>query len=75
MRVEILRQVMVSGESVSAGSFIEVSDADANLLVGGGKAIIAPAAEKPVPVEVTEEVKPEPVKPARKARTFAPKED
>jgi len=75
MRVEILRQVMVSGESVSAGSFIEVSDADANLLVGGGKAIIAPAAEKPVPVEVTEEVKPEPVKPARKARTYVPKED
>jgi len=44
-------------------------------LVGSGKAVFAPAAEKPAPVEVTEEVKPEPVKPARKARTYAPKED
>jgi hypothetical protein len=75
MRVEILRQVMVSGESVSTGSFIEVSDADANLLVGSGKAVFAAPVEKPAPVEVTEEVKPKPVKPARKARTYAPKED
>ncbi len=66
---------MISGESVSAGSFIEVSQADANLLVGGGKAIFAPAVESPAPVEVTEEVKPEPAKTARKARTYAPKED
>jgi len=75
MRIEILRQVMISGESVSAGSFLEVSEADGNLLVGSGKASIAPAVEKPAPVEVTEEIKPEPVKPARKARTYAPKED
>jgi len=75
MRIEILRQVMVSGESVAAGSFIEVSEADANLLVGSGKAVLAPAVEKPAPVEVTEEVKPEPVKPVRKARTYSPKED
>jgi hypothetical protein len=44
-------------------------------LVGGGKAVFAPAVQEPAPVEVTEEVKPEPVKPARKARTYAPKED
>jgi hypothetical protein len=75
MRIEILRQVMVSGEPVSAGSFIEVSDADANLLVGSGKAVFAAAVEEPAPVEVTEEVKPEPVKTVRKARTYAPKED
>ena len=66
---------MISGESVSAGSFVEVSETDGNLLVGGGKAVVAPAVEKPAPVEVTEEVKPEPVKPVRKARTYSPKED
>ncbi len=66
---------MVSGEPVSAGSFIEVSEADANLLVGSGKAVVAVAVEKPAPVEVTEEIKPEPAKPVRKARTYAPKED
>lgn len=70
MRIEILRQVIISGESVSAGSFVEVSDADGNLLVGSGKAVIASAVEKPVPVEVTEEPAPAPVvKPARKAKT------
>lgn len=66
---------MVSGEPVSAGSFIEVSEADANLLIGSGKGVIAPVVESPAPVEVTEEVKPEPVKTVRKARTYAPKED
>jgi hypothetical protein len=75
MRVEILRQVMISGEPVQAGSFVEVTEADGNLLVGSGKAVVAPAVEKPAPVEVTEEVKPEPVKPVRKARTYSPKED
>ena len=74
MRIEILRQVMISGESVSAGSFIEVSEADGNLLVGSGKAVVAPAVEKPVPVEVTEEPKPAPapVKSGRKAVKPAP---
>lgn len=66
---------MISGEPAEAGSFLELSEADGNLLVGSGKAAIAPAVEKPAPVEVTEEVKPEPVKPARKARTYVPKED
>ncbi len=75
MKVEILRQVMVSGEPVSAGSFIEVSEADANLLIGNGKAVVAAVVEKPAPVEVTEEIKPEPAKAVRKARTYAPKED
>jgi hypothetical protein len=71
MRIEILRQVMISGEPVSAGSFVEVSEADGNLLVGSGKAVVAPAVEKPAPVEVTEEPKPAPapVKPAKRAKT------
>lgn len=56
MKVEILRAVMISGEPVSAGSFVEVSQADGNLLIGSHKAIAVDA--KPVPVEVTEEPKP-----------------
>jgi hypothetical protein len=74
MRIEILRQVMISGESVSAGSFVEVSEADGNLLVGSGKAVVAPAVEKPAPVEVTEEPKPAPtpVKSSRRAAKPAP---
>ena len=74
MRIEILRQVMISGESVSAGSFIEVSEADGNLLVGNGKAAVAPAVKKPAPVEVTEEPKPAPtpVKSSRRAAKPAP---
>jgi len=75
MKIEILRQVMISGEPVQAGSFVEVNEADGNLLVGSGKAVVVPAVEKPAPVEVTEEVKPEPAKPVRKARTYSPKED
>jgi hypothetical protein len=70
MRIEILRQVMISGEPVTAGSFVEVSEADGNLLIGSGKAVIAPVVEKPAPVEVTEEPVPAPVvKPVRKAKT------
>ena len=72
MRIEILRQVMISGEPVVSGSFIEVSEAYANLLVGSGKAVIAPAVEKPAPVEVTEEPKPAPAKPGRKPKFVAP---
>lgn len=74
MRIEILRQVMISGESVAAGSFIEISDADGHLLVGSGKAVVAPAVETPAPVEVTEEPKPvaTPAKSTRKAAKPAP---
>ena len=53
MRVEILRPVMISGEPAAAGSFAEVSESDANLLIGSGKA--APAS---APVVVPEEPKP-----------------
>ena len=48
MRIEILRSVMISRESVKAGSFVEVSVADANLLIGMGKARLAPE-DKPAP--------------------------
>ena len=42
MKIEILRSVMISGERAEAGSFSEVSVADANLLIGMGKARLAP---------------------------------
>jgi hypothetical protein len=38
MKVEILRSVMISGEPVKAGSLVEVTAADASLLIGMGKA-------------------------------------
>jgi len=73
MRVEILRPVMISGEPAAAGSFAEVSLADAQMLIGLGKARKAeePEAAKPEP-------KPEPpaeaeVKPKR-TRSTTPKE-
>ena len=54
MRVEILRNVMISGEPAAAGSFVELEDAAAMLLIGMGKAAPAPALEpikEPEPVE------------------------
>jgi hypothetical protein len=68
MRVEILRAVMISGESVSAGSFIEVDLATANLLMGMGKA--AKAVEPEPVAELAAEA--EAAKPVRKARVTAP---
>jgi hypothetical protein len=62
MRIEILRSVMISGESVSAGSFVEVSVADANLLIGMNKAQIA----------VEPEPQPEPEAPKRSRKTTTP---
>jgi len=75
MRVEILRPVMISGEPASAGSFAEVSLADAQMLIGLGKAREAAAAEPEAPKP---EPKPEPkaaaeVKPKR-TRSTTPKE-
>lgn len=61
MRIEILRSVMISRESVKAGSFVEVSVADANLLIGMGKARLAP--------EVEPEPEPEAEAPKRSRKT------
>lgn len=51
MRIEILSSVMISGESVDAGSFVEVSVADANLLIGSNKARLAPEPEPQPAIE------------------------
>jgi len=58
MRVEIKRNVMISGEPAAAGSFVELQDAEAMLLIGMGKAAFAPT---PTP-EPEPEPEPEPVK-------------
>lgn len=49
MKIEILRSVVISGEPVQAGSILEVSDADASLLIGMNKAQLAPAEPEPEP--------------------------
>jgi hypothetical protein len=63
MKIEILRSVMISGELAEAGSFPEVSVADANLLIGMGKARLVtetPAAPAPEPEAPKKSRKPAP---------------
>lgn len=68
MRVEILRSVLISGESVSAGSFIELSQTDANLLISSGKAVPSPAPViEPAKVEAPVAKPAAAAKPQRKA--------
>lgn len=64
MKIEILRSVMISGESVSAGSFIEVNRSDASLLIGMGKARLA--------AEVMEDAKPAAEAPKRSRKPIPP---
>ena len=52
MRIQILRQTSISGQPARAGDVVDVSDHDARLLLGIGKAEPAPAtaqAEDPTP--------------------------
>ncbi len=79
MRVEIKRSVMISGEPATAGSFVELEDAAAMLLIGMGKAVFAPAESAPAPAP---EPEPEPapvcppVKPvSRRGRSTSPTKD
>jgi hypothetical protein len=60
MELEIVRPVMISGEPVAAGSIVDVAVADGCLLMGLGKARLAP--EK------------EPVKPAKKTAKLTTEE-
>ena len=72
MRIEILRSVMVSGEPVPAGSFLDTDAAIANLLIGMNKARLAPEPEP----EADPEPAGEPPKRGRKTQpTPAPEED
>ncbi len=45
MKIEILRSVMVQGEPAQAGSFLDVDQPIANLLIGMGKARLASEVE------------------------------
>lgn len=50
MRLRILRQTSISGLPARVGDVVDVSDHDARLLLGSGKADPAPAmAEDPAP--------------------------
>jgi hypothetical protein len=60
MRLKITRQVMVEGQARAAGEVVEVSGRDAGLLLGLGRAVMAPEREP--------EPEPEP-KARRRART------
>lgn len=71
MKIEILRSVMISGERAEAGSFAEVSLADAQLLIGLGKACFAPE-EEPAPQP---EAEPEAPKRSRKPAQPTPAEE
>ena len=75
MLIQILRQVMISGEPALAGSILDLPLTAANLLLNSGKAAIAPAEAAPEP-EV--EAEPQPAPKAAKSRvksTAQPSED
>lgn len=63
MEIEVLKTTMVGGQLVRAGEKVLASVADARLLLGIGKAIVATVA-----AEVTPEEEPE-AAPKRKPRT------
>ena len=59
VKIEILSDVMISGGPALAGSFIEVSQSDANLLVGMNKARLIGDAEAAQEPELEPEKDPE----------------
>lgn len=63
MYITLLRQVMVAGESVSAGSTLDLSDTVATLLIGIGKAVQAEPPAPPAP----------PAKPVEETTAKAPR--
>ena len=60
MHVEILRNVMINGESITVGSLLELNVADTNLLVGTGKAKVVDAPAPPAPEEPAPQEAPAP---------------
>jgi hypothetical protein len=75
MRITLLRQVMISGEPALAGSTLDLSAADATLLLSSGKAERAKA-EEAAPPEMpapSAEAEAKPTKPsATKAKAAKP---
>ena len=75
MLVQILRQVMISGEPALVGSILDLPLTSANLLISSGKAAIALAEAAPEPEP---EAEPQPAPKAAKPRaksTAQPSED
>jgi hypothetical protein len=70
MRITLLRQVMISGEPALAGSTLDISDADATLLLSSGKAERSKA-EEAAPAEVSAPLTEAEAKPAKPAATKA----
>ena len=71
MKIEILRQVMISGESVSAGSILEVEYQQAAILINLGKAVefkgeVEASVKEPAVEEAPEEKAPKPKTTTRK---------
>ena len=74
MHVEILRNVMINGEPHQVGSLVELSVADANLLVGAGKAkVVTPPEVAPEP-QPAPEPEPAPSPRGRRSKTTSPQE-
>ena len=69
MKIEILRSVMIKGEPAQAGSFLEVDQTTASLLIGMGKACVA---TEPAPAPAPEVEAP---KRSRKPTAPAPTEE
>ena len=67
MLIQLLRRTMIAGEPVDAGSTVDVDASVATLLIGIGKAELAPPAP---PADPAPEA-PEPPKPARTTRKAA----
>jgi hypothetical protein len=67
MKVEITRGVMINGESVKAGSFIEVDQQTANILLNSDKAKVA--VEKPAPAVSKEAPSCPPKPPSKRGRS------
>jgi hypothetical protein len=63
MLIQVTKTTMVGGQLVRAGSTIEASNADAQLLIGIGKAITATIAVDP---------EPDPQPPKRRTRNVIP---
>lgn len=68
MLIQILRQVMISGEPALAGSTLDLPPTTAFMLISSGKATPAEAAEVVEP-EAVEAPEPAPVPKATRART------
>ena len=67
MLIQLLRSTMIAGEPVPSGSTIDIDPTAATMLVGIGKAILAPTPEPPAPAEPAAPPEATPAKPTRRS--------